>query len=74
MMNEGTYVLSQAGVTDSDTILSTVREGTIRDVEKHKKRPYADYWADIPDGIIEQIRNYYRWEIALFQYSDSPFS
>jgi len=74
MMDEGTYVLSQAGVTNSDTLLQTVRDSTIRDVEKHKKRPYLDYWADIPDAMIETLRNSYRWEIGLFQYPDTPFT
>ena len=74
MMDEGTYVLSQAGVTNSDTLLQTVRDSTIRDVEKHKKHPYLDYWADIPDAMIETLRNSYRWEIGLFQYPDTPFT
>lgn len=74
MMNEGTYVLSAAGVTDADTILSTVREGTIRPVEKGKKRAHSEYWRDIPTYMIDKLRTLYKWEISLFDYPDTPFT
>ena len=74
MMKEGAYVMSQAGMEGADVILNTVRKGTIRDVEKHKSKPYSEYYRDIDPETIERLRNIFEWEIKLFNYPDTPFT
>lgn len=66
--------MKQAGLADADDILSTVRNGTIRDIEKHKKKHYSDYYSDIDPAVIEKLRDIYQWEIKLFGYPDTPFT
>ena len=74
MMKEGAYVMEKAGISQAADILNTVRDSTIRDVEKHKKRPYSEYYRDIDTGVINRLREIYKWEINLFQYPDTPFT
>lgn len=73
-MKEGAYVLRQAGLANATDILSAVREGTIRDVEKHKKKKYSDYYRDLHPDVIEVLRRMYQWEIELFGYPHTPFT
>lgn len=74
MMEEGAYVLRQAGIADAETVLKTVRDGTIRDVEKKKRRLLSDYYRDVPKEMIDRLREMYRYELLLFGYPDSPFT
>jgi len=74
MMNEGAYVLRRAGITNPQEVLQAVRKDTIREVEKKKPRPYSSYYQDIPDSIIQKLRDMYKYEFILFDYPDTPFT
>ena len=73
MMEEGGYVLRKAGFSDGDAIMSTVRNQTIRDSEKSKHKSTGEYYRDIPQDMIDSLRDMYKHEILLFGYPDTPF-
>ncbi|XP_067946890.1 carbohydrate sulfotransferase 11-like [Watersipora subatra] len=74
MMEEGAYVMDQAGLDNSKRILNVVRGGTIREVEKRKPRPHSDYYKDIDIEIINRLQGIYEWELKLFNYPHTPFT
>lgn len=73
MMEEGGYVLRKAGFSHGDTIMSRLRNQTIRNIEKSRHKPTSEYYRNVPPEMIDRLRNMYRHEILLFGYPDTPF-
>ena len=57
MMEEAGYVLCKAGFSDGDTIMPTVQNQTIRDSEKSKRKSTGEYHRDIPQDMINSLRD-----------------
>ena len=75
MAVEKEYIFKQAGVIDPLRTMDKVRQRTIRTVEKSgKKLSYTDYWKLVPPDLIDRVRFYYRYEIFLFDYPETPFT
>ena len=77
MVPEMEYILNNVGVKDSRAVMENVRNNTIRFIESEKARlniSYArDYWSYVPMELIDKVRFYYRYEIFLYGYSETPF-
>ena len=68
------YILKSVGVVDPLYVMNSVREKTIRKVEKSNEGiSYTDQWKELPSSLIERVRFYYRNEIHLFDYPETPF-
>ena len=75
MAVEKEFIFKQAGVIDPLRTMDKVRQRTIRTVEKSgKKLSYTDYWKPVPPDLIDRVRFYYRYEIFLFDYPETPFT
>ncbi|KAF6023749.1 hypothetical protein EB796_017923 [Bugula neritina] len=74
MEKEMEYILTGAGVVNPISIMNKIRNATIRKVEKKNQNiSYVDYWKRVPAKLIDKVRFYYRFEIFLFQYPETPF-
>lgn len=74
MAAEKEYIFKQAGVIDPRKTMDEVRAKTIRSVEKQgAHKSYTDYWKEINPVLINRVRFYYRYEIFLFDYPETPF-
>ena len=73
-VNETEFIFKQAGLTDPKAVLNSVRKKTIRPIEKENKNvSFTDLWRQVPPDIIDQIRFYYRYELMLYDYPETPF-
>ncbi|KAF6023750.1 hypothetical protein EB796_017924 [Bugula neritina] len=74
MAKESEFIFQEAGLRDPVSVMNKVRAESIRDVEKeNKKISYLDYWKQVPSELIDKVRFYYRYEIFLFDYPETPF-
>lgn len=74
MAKEVAQIFTDAGVIHPLEVMNTVRERTIRKIEEENKNvSYRDYWTPLPPELIDRVRFYYRYEIALFGYPETPF-
>jgi len=74
MAKETAYLFKQAGVADPLKAMNEVRNRTIRPVEvKNLSLSYTDYWKNVSQSVINRVRFYYRYEIWLYGYPETPF-
>ena len=74
MEKEAEYIFKKTGVIDPVAVMNKIRNNTIRPIEKtNKKISYTDYWKNITTELIDEIRFYYRYEIFLHDYPETPF-
>ena len=75
LSNETSHIFKKAGVVDPLPILDQARRDSIRPIEvANKKIPYTDYWRQVPPAMIDKIRFFYRYELLLFGYPETPFT
>ncbi|XP_067930936.1 carbohydrate sulfotransferase 13-like [Watersipora subatra] len=74
MIDETSFLLKQHGVRQPQVVMETVRNKTIRGVEKHKSSfSYTSYWKGLPERLIDRVRFFYRYELYLYGYPETPF-
>ena len=74
MASETGYLFQKAGVIDPLATMNAVRNRTIRPVEvKNRSISYTDYWRNVSQAVIDKVRFYYRYELWLYGYPETPF-
>lgn len=74
MAHEKEFLFKRAGVIDPLKAMDEVRNKTIRPVEvKNQSISYLDYWKNCTHDTIERVRFYYRYELYIYGYPETPF-
>lgn len=74
MAKEKEFLLKRAGVIDPLKAMYEVRNRTMRKGEANKDSiSYLHYWKNCTYNTIERVRFYYRYEIYIYGYPETPF-
>ena len=74
MATEANHILYQAGIKHPEHIFNKTRENTIRKNEKQQiSASYQDYYRDMDQKDIEDLKRFYSFDIYVLQYPHSPF-
>lgn len=73
MLNEMSHIFEQSGLINAKQEMIDLRLATMRKSEKHKSRPFSDYYSNISKKTIATLKHIYKYDIKLFGYPDSPF-
>lgn len=74
MNEEAIEILSSAGIKgDIGAFLDGCRNQSIRDVESQgRTKSYAEYYNAVPQQLMNQLRQMYKYDFLLLGYPESP--
>ena len=65
-------MLRKHDVENVTQLLTTVQSQSLREGEGHRP-PYQQFYKNVSSQTINELRQFYKYELYLFDYPDSPF-